>query len=386
MDRALITSAQERFALAACRTLHDAGYSVSAVADQRPAATHWSRCCDSRHVLVDPKHDADAFVDGLAAIVAREPHAVLLPGADAALLTISERRARLEPHVLLGMPAPEAVAAATDKIALVDAADAAGLPSPETAVCHSHADGVEAARALGLPVVVKPRRTAFEQDGAVHQRGSVLIADPAELERSIDGFGSPYLVQRVVTGAVWSAAGVMTPAGLIGFAVARYLRTWPPEAGNVAFAETVEPPAELRDGVTALLSRLGWSGIFELELIRAADGRFFSIDLNPRLYGSLALASRAGAPLAPLFCDWLLGRDPRPLTARAGVRYRWEDADVRHALARFKSRRYGDGVAALRPRRDVAHAYFRLKDPGPMLARTLLMGAQRLGLRARARP
>src|SRR4051794_41421195 len=97
MERVLVTSAQERFALAACRTLHDAGYAVTAVADQTPAATHWSRCCDDRHVLVDAKEDADAFVDGLAEIVKREPHSVLLPGADAALLAISERRDRLEP-------------------------------------------------------------------------------------------------------------------------------------------------------------------------------------------------------------------------------------------------------------------------------------------------
>src|SRR3954469_7218725 len=127
MDRVLITSAQERFALAACRTLHDAGYAVSAVADQTPAATHWSRCCDRRHVLVDAKKDADAFVDGLVEIVRSEPHAVLLPAADASLIAISERRERLEPYVRLGMPSPEAVNAATDKIRLVDAADASGL-------------------------------------------------------------------------------------------------------------------------------------------------------------------------------------------------------------------------------------------------------------------
>src|SRR5919202_5741915 len=137
MERVLITSAQERFALAACRTLHDAGFAVTAVADQTPAATHWSRCCDERHVLVDAKKDAEAFVDGLVEIVRREPHAVLLPGADAALLAISERRDRLEPYVRLGMPGKEAVSAATDKIKLVDAADASGLPSPKTTVCHT---------------------------------------------------------------------------------------------------------------------------------------------------------------------------------------------------------------------------------------------------------
>jgi predicted ATP-grasp superfamily ATP-dependent carboligase len=379
MDRVLVTSAQERFALAACRTLHDAGYAVSAVADQTPAATHWSRCCDSRHVLVDAKEDADAFVDGLVEIVRRQKHAVLLPGADAALLAISERRDRLEPYVRLGMPSPEAVAAATDKIRLVDAADASGLRSPETAVCHSRADGVRAAREIGMPVVLKPRCTAFERDGAIHQRPSIYIESEERLEACVDEFGLPYLIQRVIPGEVYSVAGVMTEEGMRAFAAARYVRTWPPEAGNVAFAETVEPPDGMSDRVAVLLRELGWTGIFELELIRAADGDFFSIDLNPRLYGSLALASRAGTPLAVIFCDWLLGRSAQPVTARAGVRYRWEDADLRHAVARFRTRRYRDAAAALRPRRDVAHAYFRITDPGPMVARALLLGGHRLG-------
>ncbi len=137
-------------------------------------------------MLVDAKDDADAFVDGLVEIVRAEPHAVLLPGADAALLAISERRERLEPYVRLGMPDPEAVSAATDKIRLVDAANAAGLPSPETAVCHTHEDGVRAARELGLPLVLKPRCTAFERDGAIRQRGSMWIGDERALEASID--------------------------------------------------------------------------------------------------------------------------------------------------------------------------------------------------------
>jgi predicted ATP-grasp superfamily ATP-dependent carboligase len=174
-------------------------------------------------------------------------------------------------------------------------------------------------------------------------------------------------------------AGVMIPGEMVAFAVARYVRTWPPEAGNVAFAETVEPPDGLREKVAAMLDALGWTGIFELELIRSDGGEFFSIDLNPRLYGSLALASRAGAPLAAIFCDWLLDRRPARVTARAGVRYRWEDADLRYVVARLRSHRYRDAVAALRPRRDVAHAHFRLSDPGPMLARALLLSGRRLG-------
>ncbi|MFL5885699.1 MAG: hypothetical protein ACJ77M_11560, partial [Thermoleophilaceae bacterium] len=222
----------------------------------------------------------------------------------------------------------------------------------------------------------------FEQDGAVRQRGSTYVDEAGQLDNLVDEFGSPYLIQDVVAGQVWSVAGVLTDDGLLGSAVARYLRTWPPEGGNVAFAETVEPPPGLADKVTALLRALGWTGIFELELIRSGStGEFTSIDLNPRLYGSLALASGAGAPLAVVFCDWVLGRANGAVTARPGVRYRWEDADLRHAAADLRAGRLGAAANVLRPRRGVVHAHFRASDPGPLFARAAFLMRERLAAR-----
>jgi predicted ATP-grasp superfamily ATP-dependent carboligase len=186
----LVTSAQERFGLAACRSLAGAGYRVGAVADQTPAAAHWSRCCSERHVLVDAKADPDAFVDGLAAIAARTPYAVLLPATDAALLAVSGRRDRLA-GMALGLPPHEAVEAATDKVELDRAAREAGLASPDTAVCRTPEDGLRAARELGLPLVVKPRRTAFEVDGAFQQRGGAFLATEADVADAAGRFGSP---------------------------------------------------------------------------------------------------------------------------------------------------------------------------------------------------
>ncbi len=370
----LVTSAQERFGLAACRTLAAAGYRVGAVADQTPAAAHWSRCCSARHVLVDAKADPDAFVAGLAAIGG--PYAMLLPATDAALLAVSRRRDRLG-DLELGLPPHEAVEAATDKVELDRASREAGLPSPDTAVCHDHDDGVRAARELGLPLVIKPRRTAFEDGGVIRQRGGSFVADESALADAVEQFGTPYLLQRLQEGEVWSAAGVMTPEGVLSFSVARYLRTWPVKAGNVAAAITVDPPGDLRERVSRLLAELGWTGLFELELIRSAAGTFHAIDLNPRLYGSLAHASRAGAPHAAIFCDWVLGRDPAPATARPGVRYRWEDAEVRHAVAQLRAGNWRAAAQAVRPYRDVAHAHFRLDDPAPLAARALLLLRQR---------
>jgi predicted ATP-grasp superfamily ATP-dependent carboligase len=376
--RVLITSGQERFALGACRSLAAAGYRVTAVADQTPAATHWSRMCSARHVLVDPKVDADGFVDGLVEIVREIPHDAVLPATDAALLAVSARRERLEQYVELKLPPHDVVLAATDKIALHEAAGVAGLAAPETVVCESREAGWKAAQRLGLPVIVKPRRTASEVGRGIRQRESVFVDDQSALEAVVGEFGTPYLLQRPITGHVMSVGGMRTPDdGMLGFSTSTYVRTWPPHAGNVAFARTIEPPAGLRERVERLASHIGWHGVFELEVIASGTGDFYAIDLNPRIWGSIAHASRAGAPMAVLFCDWALGRRPPPVTARPGVLYRWEDADARNAVRALRQRRMTDACRIVRPRRKVAHAYFRWDDPGPLLARAILLATGR---------
>lgn len=387
-DRVLVTSGQERFTLAACRSLDESGYSVSVVADVRPAASHWSRHCSARHVLVDAKQNAEGFVDGIADILRRTPHAVMLPATDVALRAVSARRERLEGLTRLGLPPHDVVEAATDKVSLSAAGRAAGLPTPDSVTCRTDADGRSAARELGFPVVIKPIRTVFELGGALTYRNGAYASDAEQLEELLGRFGTPYVIQRVQQGTVCSAAGVRTGEGIVAFALARYIRTFPPQAGNAAFAETMDPPTGLRERIDGLLGELGWTGIWELEMIRADDGRFYPIDFNPRLYGSLVLATRAGAPLATILCDWLLGKPVSSAVARAGVRYRWEDADLRFAVRRLRERRLLDAAAALMPRRRVAHAYFRWNDPAPIVARAVTLGGaylHNLAARGRAR-
>jgi predicted ATP-grasp superfamily ATP-dependent carboligase len=376
--RVLITSAQERFALGACRSLAAAGYRVTAVADQTPAATHWSRLCSARHVLIDPKVDAEEFVEGLVRIVRATPHDVILLATDAALLAVSARRARVEQYVELRLPPHEVVLAATNKIALHEAASVAGLAAPHTVICHDRTEGSRAAHDLGFPVVVKPRRTASEAGRGIRQRGSMFAADASGLEAALAGLETPFLLQRQLDGHVMSIGGVWTPDdGMLAFSASWYERTWPPRAGNAAFAKTVDPPAGLRARVEQVVAHLGWHGLFELEVLASGDGSFHAIDLNPRIWGSIAHPGRAGAPMAVVFCDWALGKRRTPVTARAGVLYRWEDADARNAAVALRHRHLTDAWHILRPRRKVTHAYFRWDDPGPFFARAILLASGR---------
>ena len=262
------------------------------------------------------------------------------------------------------------------------------LDSPKTVVCATVADAIVAVEALGYPVVVKPVCSIVDSSGVGVHVESRRVVDETALTVAAALSGEPFLLQRVQRGVVISYAGVLAGGRLLGSAVSRYRRTWHPVAGNACFSETLQESPELSARVVGLLSELGWEGLFELELIERGNGKWAAIDLNPRPYGSMALAIGAGANLPALWCSYLLGLDPPEVQvrARAGVLYRWEDADLRHAIWQLREGQIADASAALRIRRRVVHPYFRLRDPGPFLARGLFLARSVAERRRRLRP
>jgi predicted ATP-grasp superfamily ATP-dependent carboligase len=371
-SRVLLTDAQDRSSLAACRSLRRAGYWVDAVASSRPAAAHWSRFCDRRLVAIDPRENEARFVEELRDIARTSSYQLLVTGSDASLLAVSRHRERFEGLTELALPPAQVVERCVSKRALGDAAIEAGLSAPETEVCADEAEARAAARRFGYPVVLKPPTTVRAMNGGSVQRGSMVVQDEAALEALWPEYGAQSLVQRCLGGDVISFSGVAAEGRLLAYGVSRYGRTWPPDGGAVSFAETISPPAGLRRRVESLIGVLGWEGVFELELVQNGT-RFAAIDFNPRLFGSLELITRAGAPLSTAWCDWVLGFEPVRSEALAGYRYRWEDAEARNLWRRLRKGRVRSALSMLRPRRRMTRSFFSPTDPGPLAARLLLL-------------
>jgi predicted ATP-grasp superfamily ATP-dependent carboligase len=297
---------------------------------------------------------------------------------DVSTFVVSENRERLLPLTAIGLPGPDAVRASLDKLRLLEAAEAAGLTPPRSIICEDEAEARTAVRRLGLPVVVKPAASFLPTGNCFRQQPVVLVEQTHALAEALSSVGRPCIVQRFEeVQRVVSCGGLVTKSGLVATVVARWHRRWPPRAGSAAFCETIEPPRALLSRVESLVEYLGFRGIFELEMLEQADGRYSAIDLNPRPFGWLALALRAGVNLPALYCDSIRGHSITRVRAEPGVCYRWEDGDLRHVLSRFRSTRSAATLAALRPGRGTAHAFFGLTDPGPLAAQALLLLANR---------
>jgi predicted ATP-grasp superfamily ATP-dependent carboligase len=363
----LITDAENRSVLAAARGLAAAGFEVGATMASRSAPGAWSRAVSDR--FVTGAVDGPCAVEGIARSVEERGHELLLPGTDAAVFAVSLYRDRLPAALRHGLPPHELVLKAFDREELSLAGEAVGLPAPPSMACANEDDLRAAAEDFGFPLFVKPAAVVSRHGGLLLRQASCRATDHAELLHASLELGMPVLVQGPVQGPVISVGGVLADGELRASAVSRYLRTWPAAAGNVSFSRTVSPPAGLLEATTRLVAELGWEGIFELELVQREDGGLVPIDFNPRVYGSLDLAVKAGANLPAVWCSALMGQSSEPVSARVGVSYRWGDADLRHAIWQARRGNAQAALQCLRPRISGARGYFDAADPAPAAAR-----------------
>ncbi len=366
--RILVTDAQDRAGLAAVRCLNASGYHVTAAAIDRGAPGLWSRHCSARRLLPDPREDGvESFVERLEGLLREQRHDVLLAVRDETVYALSAHRERIAPLVETGLPAHNVVERAMDKVLLTSEAAKVGLATPDGRVCEDIDQALDAARTFGFPVIVKGVRSVEEAGNySVRYPSRLAWDEPAlrDLQRTV----GTCIVQRRAIGPVVQFGAVATDDGLVGRLLTRSSRTWPPEAGNPSYIETITIPGDLAERVAALVAAIGWRGLFQIELIELPGGALRLIDFNPRPYGSIGLARAAGAPLVSLWCAWLLGERPLPATAPAGFAYRWEVGDMRHILWGLRNGHRREALAAAAPRRRTAHAYFDRRDPVPFFA------------------
>lgn len=362
--------------LAAVRALRAAGFAPWLAVSEPGTYAARSRAKAGIVPVPDPAHDSEGFVRELAAAATRLSAVAVLPTAEHHLPILAGREADFA-GIPLGVPSSKSVERATDKALLSELARAAGLLSPPTK--RVVRGDRETAVSFGFPAIIKPERSWIRtSDAAILRYYAHHVREERQVQEALDSL--PYgegLVQPFIHGTLYSISGVIWEGELICALHQTVIRQWPVLVGGSSYAETTPPNTELEQGVTSLLRTLGWNGLFQIQFMRNSAGEYYLLDLNPRIYGSLALAPAAGLNLPAIWVDLLLGKRPKVDGYRIGVRFRHEERDLR-ALAwsllagsNQHSRRIPRGLL---PRRGTAHAVMSIRDPAPLLT-SLLRGS-----------
>jgi predicted ATP-grasp superfamily ATP-dependent carboligase len=350
--------------LAALRALRAAGYEPWLAVARQDAYARRSRAAAGVVKVPDPARDRPGYVAALARAAAHLEVTAVLPGTDLALMALAGTHDAFPTGVRVATADPETVRLATDKRELERLAERTGLTTPPC--IHTTYADVQAGLEVTLPAIVKPPSTRTPTDGGFATSFARRAATREELLAAVRAVpGEAVMIQPALNGDLTAVCGVAWQGRVAAITLQRAWRIYPPGCGITAFAETIPIEPALEAGVRRLMNELGWSGIFQAQFISTPQGSYM-IDLNPRIYGSLALAVAAGLNLPAIWADLLTGREPRMGSYRVGVRFRSEERDLAALVSAAAKSDWRTVLGVLRPRRGTAHALASLRDPIPL--------------------
>lgn len=349
-----------RASLAGARALAAAGWRVGVASPGGGGLAAASRHVRARHELPAPAIGDERCAAALERVIGDGGYDVVFASTDADVIALSALRGRLS--AIVPHPPHPALLRALDKAQLTAAALRAGLAVPRTAPpCDL--------TALAGPLVVKERVHAGAAGGATPVEAEVVASAAAAhcATRRLRAGGGDAIVQELVRGRLVALTVVCDrDARPVARVQQEALRTWPGDIGRSVRARSVAVDEQLAAGVARLLEELGWFGLAQLQFIAPRDGPPRLIDLNPRFYGSLALALGAGVNLPATWAALAVGRRPPPRDGAPGVRYQWLASDLRQAR---QDRRGGsiwaDALGCLAWGCGARHSTWAATDPRP---------------------
>ncbi len=372
--KALVTNCTRNSGLSVLRALSRGGWTVMGADDRLLPLGLKSRFSAAPYHRL-PAEDSPAFAQALLELIDALRPDVLLPtrGMESAC----NAREALATRVRSLLPSAASFKDLNDKSNLMSLCGSLGIAVPRVL---GLVDGMDALRGEpGRMLVVKPRR---DVGGG---KGVYFVRDPGHLESAhasiIARYGSA-LITDYVAGPIENLRALHllfdSESRLIGFFTLRKTRLWPPEVGVTVAAESTHD-IELVRALLPLFEMLRWQGPADVELKIDEGGVPHVLEINPRFSGAIHFPIACGIDFATGFARAAMGErlestlKPR---YRAGVHYvdgsPWLQAVV-HELwhGRRKAATLRKVRAELRgPRVPSVHS---LGDPGPMLAKALMM-------------
>ncbi|MBI3392666.1 MAG: ATP-grasp domain-containing protein [Nitrospirae bacterium] len=354
--------------VAAVRSLGRHGLKVTAGEVTRLAAALFSRHAALRAVYPSPVTEPRAFLAWLDRELDKGYDAVL-PFETVTQEFLAVHRTRIESRTRFPFAPLQAMRLMGDKAETTKMAAALGLPIPRTVHPHSVEEAALILKDFPAPAVVKPRTSSGTRGLRYVSRAEDLW--PAYRDVHVR-HPFPIVQERIPPGGEAIGVGALYNKGKARalFAFKR-LREYPVTGGSSTLRMSVRHP-EAEAAAERLLDSIGWHGPAMVEFkAHPSDGRPRFLEVNPRFWGSLSLAIRAGVDFPWLLYRMAVDGDIEPVRDyRTGVVVRSiVPGEILHFLTRRGRVRSEIPAEARRGRG--GDDLISLEDPLPVIGRVL---------------
>jgi predicted ATP-grasp superfamily ATP-dependent carboligase len=366
-----ITDGHWRKTLAAVRALGKERLRVTVGESTAISVAGFSKYCCNRIVYPSVLATPGLFVSYLYDRLSRHAVRMLLPMEEETVLLFSHHRNRFSRLTYLPIPSTEKLEAARDKAHALTIAKQLGIPVPKTWLINDLSEIDRIKEILPFPVVIKPRIGS----GAV---GVVYSGNKEVFKRQYLSIHRRFpfpMVQETIPreGPGYGASFLMDEATRVkAVFVHKRLREYPVSGGASTLRVSVRHD-EIREMALSLLKALEWYGVAMVEFkVDPRDGRPKLMEINPRFWGSLALAIHAGVNFPYLLYRMALKENFKPVeTYRLDVKCRWLlPGDMLHFIFNPRRSRLMSHFFRFRAE-NMYYDILSLKDPMPSIMKML---------------
>ena len=379
-DAVVIPASRYPHGYASVRSLAQADvHTIVAVADENLPVTA-SRYCDEV-VTIPPARELFAYRDALLGLAARPDVRTIIPHRPQGPYLFSKYYDEFDKYVDLVVPELETLKRAHDRKKLMDAAEDAGVPAPQTELLDEVEDwGSDRIIKSRYNLLVDEYIDAFDEGESSISKlvKHVPANETPDIAAIREKMNHTPIVQEYVEGKDEYMIGALYDHGEpVAMFQHRQIRGDSYTGGGGVYRETVDIP-ELDSVARSLLDSLNWHGLACIEYVEdAATGEFKPIELNPRMWQSLACATRAGAEFP--YWYWLQATGRSELINpgyEVGVGTHYLIGELEHLVSIVReSSSLVDGPSLLGRTQEILQScyerpdfdYLHVDDPGPIL-------------------
>lgn len=333
---ALVTQAWGRIAYNVVRSLGKHGLKVAVGSDEFQGMTHFSRYARIKFQHPSFVSQPREFAQSIRAAIERYEPKVYLP-SDQENLVIARYRSEFDGLSAEIPIAPfETLRTLHKKNELVRLAQSLGIPTPETIVPRGVTDILDFSNEFGCPTVLKRLSSSGSRGVSYLDKNSLPLLSNGHSPLRGMAFGE-FMVQRYVKGTGYGVSMLFNRGELRAKFTHKRLRE-KTRTGGISTLRTGVVNPTLEEYAERLLKSVQFHGVAMVEFkFDEQTRRGWLIEVNPRFWGSLALAIQSGVDFPYLLYRIAEEGDVPPvLEYIQGLNVRWILGDLRALADQFK--------------------------------------------------
>jgi len=289
--RCLILDGHSRAALESAQALGREHMEVFAAATGPHCLLFHSRYLAHKFILSDQSDQE--FLNWLAEMDARHMFDLIIPSTEVSLRRLMALDECDERRTKAVISSNQSLEAALSKDRTMRIATEAGIAVPGFSL-HTSTDDVLPTDQF--PAVLKPVRSKVLVNGRSVALEVTIAKDKRTRDRRLRellAFG-PVLEQRYIRGVGIGLEFLFERGQCKWYFAHERLHEFPLTGGASSYRKSIVAPPEILNSSIRMLERLSWHGVAMVEFKQAENGTFYLMEINPRLWGSLALSIDAG--------------------------------------------------------------------------------------------